>query len=136
MPGTPCLHGEQNRRHFRITSDTEEFALWKKEERKVQRNAKLARVTGLEPATSGVTGRRSNQLSYTRPRSVGGCLGFPDRLVNHPFELFLKIPQRHRNVREITCLSLAGTATGSRKGNGKKVNTVPGQGATDTWSPA
>ena len=25
----------------------------------------LAGVTGLEPATSGVTGRRSNQLSYT-----------------------------------------------------------------------
>ena len=30
----------------------------------------MARVTGLEPATSGVTGRRSNQLSYTRLRSV------------------------------------------------------------------
>lgn len=27
---------------------------------------KMARVTGLEPATSGVTGQHSNQLSYTR----------------------------------------------------------------------
>ncbi len=25
----------------------------------------MARVTGLEPATSGLTGQRSNQLSYT-----------------------------------------------------------------------
>jgi hypothetical protein len=32
--------------------------------------APLARVTGLEPATSGVTGRRSNQLSYTRNREA------------------------------------------------------------------
>ena len=26
----------------------------------------MARATGLEPATSGVTGRHSNQLSYAR----------------------------------------------------------------------
>ena len=28
-------------------------------------------MTGLEPATSGVTGRRSNQLSYTRAEPTG-----------------------------------------------------------------
>ncbi len=35
----------------------------------------MARVTGLEPATSGVTGRRSNQLSYTRISREGAELG-------------------------------------------------------------
>jgi hypothetical protein len=29
----------------------------------------MARVTGLEPATSGVTGRHSNRLSYTRAQT-------------------------------------------------------------------
>ena len=32
----------------------------------VDGSGKMARVTGLEPATLGVTGRYSNQLSYTR----------------------------------------------------------------------
>ena len=31
---------------------------------------KVAGVTGLEPAASGVTGRRSNQLSYTPNKCV------------------------------------------------------------------
>ena len=30
-----------------------------------EKKRKVAGVTGLEPATSGVTGQRSNQLSYT-----------------------------------------------------------------------
>ena len=43
------------------------------------RRKRMARVTGLEPATSGVTGRHSNRLSYTRtffkkPPSVKGKL--------------------------------------------------------------
>ena len=32
-------------------------------------------MTGLEPATSGVTGRRSNQLSYTRVNGGSGGIG-------------------------------------------------------------
>ena len=38
---------------------------------------KVAGVTGLEPAASGVTGQRSNQLSYTpirTPTTVTGAL--------------------------------------------------------------
>src|SRR5690606_25334067 len=35
---------------------------------------RMARVTGLEPATSGVTGRHSNQLSYTRAFRQGQAL--------------------------------------------------------------
>jgi hypothetical protein len=37
----------------------------------------VARVTGLEPATSGVTGRHSNQLSYTRVRCGGADMAMP-----------------------------------------------------------
>src|SRR5690606_29123375 len=36
---------------------------------------RVAGVTGLEPAASGVTGQRSNRLSYTPSGLRGWCLG-------------------------------------------------------------
>ena len=45
----------------------------------------MAGATGLEPATSGVTGRRSNQLSYA-PAALDlqrALLPFPPRGVKH-----------------------------------------------------
>jgi hypothetical protein len=40
----------------------------------------MARVTGLEPATSGVTGRHSNRLSYTRALLTKQCFAARERL--------------------------------------------------------
>ena len=37
--------------------------------------SEMARWTGLEPATPGVTGRYSNQLSYHRAFHITGILG-------------------------------------------------------------
>ena len=45
----------------------------------------MARLTGLEPATPGVTGRYSNQLSYNR---VIGCL-------------FIRLSPVKRSIRQI-----------------------------------
>ena len=55
----------------------------------------MARVTGLEPATSGVTGRHSNQLSYTRAfhtPSMVRLSGLRDapRQVKHPHKPYSK----------------------------------------------
>ena len=50
----------------------------------------VARVTGLEPATPGVTGRYSNQLSYTRASLAGRFLGGTPAAVNSAIEVNLK----------------------------------------------
>ena len=66
----------------------------------------MARVTGLEPATSGVTGRRSNQLSYTRALAVAGQLGerpYPVNTIDRVFSgvlFFLLADMGQRAVLE------------------------------------
>ncbi len=55
----------------------------------------MARLTGLEPATPGVTGRYSNQLSYNRPLPVRserwGVLWPRPGIVKRRFQVFCPI---------------------------------------------
>ena len=48
-------------------------------------------MTGLEPAASGVTGRRSNQLSYTRV------------LVAGKYDMALPLSMAERKESEVLC---------------------------------
>ena len=63
----------------------------------------MARLTGLEPATPGVTGRYSNRLSYnrvsTRPDrrpSVGCVIGIPRGPVKRTLAGFPHPPESRR----------------------------------------
>ncbi len=63
----------------------------------------MARVTGLEPATSGVTGRRSNQLSYTRIFAVTAHYKRQRRLSTHRLQRPAILPHRmHKQVKLLT----------------------------------
>ena len=59
---------------------------------------KMAGATGLEPATSGVTGQRSNQLSYA-PRKLRGRQATPSR--SHRQRVWIKKVIRATDAKEV-----------------------------------
>jgi hypothetical protein len=68
-------------------------------------------VTGLEPATSGVTGRRSNQLSYTRVGLASSLAASETRfLMGSVFPVkpvqYVKRPQIHTPGRQAGARSI------------------------------
>ena len=71
----PATSGVTGRHSNRLSYTRALIGHWRREDEEtgqttnricVLQRLEMARVTGLEPATSGVTGRHSNQLSYTR----------------------------------------------------------------------
>src|SRR3546814_7365142 len=62
-------------------------------------NREMARVTGLEPATSGVTGRRSNQLSYRSEEHTSEL----QSLMRISYAVFcLKKTKNAKNIRKLS----------------------------------
>ena len=76
------------------------------------RSGKVARVTGLEPATSGVTGRHSNQLSYTRAGRATCSAQRPPAAANP-----VKFTFRSRKVARVTGLEPATSGVTGRHSN-------------------
>jgi|TARA_R110000824_G_scaffold18510_5_gene73185 hypothetical protein len=78
----------------------------------------MARVTRLELATSGVTGRRSNQLSYTR---ICACMGgeaaqVEERCisVNYTLSIILHISDPAPKDLHLPCIALIAPDAGFR----------------------
>ncbi len=77
----------------------------------------MARLTGLEPATPGVTGRYSNQLSYNRPLSARTLARTPASIMVPPAQgqaVFCRISRdlpitRQRGPNPVGCRPLAGS---------------------------
>ena len=74
----------------------------------------MAGATGLEPAASGVTGRRSNQLSYAPVIGSDADLNLTRCQVKHNGPFFAAEPKKGSDRREIRLRS-----TGRRCRNGQ-----------------
>ena len=65
----------------------------------------MAGVTGLEPAASGVTGQRSNQLSYTPGPTFTGESGAHERAIVYVRTWLVSSPMVVPRIGQQSCVS-------------------------------